>query len=323
MKDFFEQFFTPFKSMSEHIKYRLSNPLGIAFVFSWMIFNWQAVYYFMFSKDTASSKITYLQKIYLTNTEYDLSNIFWYPLFASLLYLVFAPVVSNIATGLWSVIDKSCIALRLKFVEKATLMTNTDKAKMYLALSKIKADHENEIVKLRNEISGLQSLLTLQNEINTPSESKNQNSTIDGPESKVIEPVGPEFVGSDSSNNVNKFVVLSREVKFDILNHFFNHEQRERMLHKWFNEVFKGSKQSSSLLVRAYTIKVLSLLLDRTGEISLSDLDELASESHSQKNIFLNAMHELGYIEEVNSKISLTAKALDSFIKTMVSLDEK
>ncbi|MGI2068619.1 hypothetical protein [Shewanella baltica] len=175
MKDFVEQIFTPFKSMSEHIKYRLSNPLGIAFVFSWIIFNWQAVYYFMFSNDTASSKITYLQKIYLTDKGYDLSNLLWCPLGASVLYLVVAPLVSNIATGLWSVIDQSCTALRLKFVENATLMTNSDKAKMYLALNKIKADHRNEITNLLNEISGLQHLLTLQSESNKKVDEKSNS----------------------------------------------------------------------------------------------------------------------------------------------------
>ncbi|MCH7424979.1 hypothetical protein MMG82_20500, partial [Shewanella sp. MM_2022_3] len=210
MKDFVEQIFTPFKTMSEHIKYRLNNPLGIAFVFSWIIFNWQAVYYFMFSDDAASAKITYLQKIYLTNTSYDLSNLLWCPLGASVLYLVAAPLVSNIATGLWSVIDQSCTALRLKFVEKATLMTNADKAKMYLALNKIKADHRNEITKLLNEISGLQHLLTLQSESNKNVDEKS-NSEIKRAEHELsnFELVVSPLTGDDGEK------VEQSNLKFD------------------------------------------------------------------------------------------------------------
>ncbi|MDT3334128.1 hypothetical protein Q4Q49_02370 [Shewanella sp. SP1S1-7] len=328
MKDIFEQIFTPFKSMSEHIKYRLSNPLGIAFVFSWIIFNWQAVYYFMFSNDTASSKITYLQKIYLTDKGYDLSNLLWCPLGASVLYLVVAPLVSNIATGLWSVIDQSCTALRLKFVENATLMTNADKTKMYLALNKMKAEHASEIEKLRNEISGLQSLLTLQTEIITPSETENVKPTltgkfIDGPEFEGMETVSSELVESDSSNDVNKFVVLPREVKFDILNNLVTPNNRVRMLDKWFDENIKYINRRHSSLSRTYIIKVLTLLIDSSGEISLSVLNELSPESPLLKLKLVKQLQELGYIEEVDKNIRLTAKALDSFMMTITTLDEK
>lgn len=323
MKDFVEQIFTPFKTMSEHIKYRLNNPLGIAFVFSWIIFNWQAVYYFMFSDDAASAKITYLQKIYLTNTEYDLSNLFWYPLFASVLYLVFAPLVSNIATGLWSVIDQSCTALRLKFVEKATLMTNADKAKMYLALNKIKADHEAEIEKLRNEISGLQSLLTLEREITSPSDIETPS---DIERKKLNDLINLDYEGLKvgfENSSIRDYVPLTRELMLGLLNKNLTNDQRSKMLKEWVNEKLIRSGKSYSFMFKDEILKMITLLLNNEGEVELSVIRQLLLGSQVKIDNLLKELFFFGYIEQTGNKIRLTAQVLDSLVKTMVNLDKK
>ncbi|MEM6230132.1 hypothetical protein [Shewanella scandinavica] len=318
MKDFVEQIFTPFKSMSEHIKYRLSNPLGIAFVFSWIIFNWQAVYYFMFSNDTASSKITYLQKIYLTEKGYDLSNLLWCPLGASVLYLVVAPLVSNIATGLWSVIDKSCTALRLKFVENATLMTSADKDKMYLALNKLKEKHAAEVRTLREEISGLQSLLALHGENEAPNENKSgaADTTENIQESSMFE------INRDHEEEIHRsdgaLIKLDRMTKLKLLQSILNQEQRVNLLNKWFDQNVQGGTNRSVEQLKSFTVNVFSMLIDNNGEMDILTYDPLQQESHIIINKFFEKMKGLGFLLENDSVITLTNRAVDGFISTIL-----
>lgn len=318
MKDFVEQIFTPFKSMSEHIKYRLSNPLGIAFVFSWIIFNWQAVYYFMFSNDTASSKITYLQKIYLTDKGYDLSNLLWCPLGASVLYLVVAPLVSNIATGLWSVIDQSCTALRLKFVENATLMTSADKNKMYLALNKLKEKHAAEVRTLREEISGLQSLLALHGENEAPNENKSGAAdTMENiQESSMFE------INRDHEEEIHRsdgaLIKLDRMTKLKLLQSILNQEQRVNLLNKWFDQNVQGGTNRSVEQLKSFTVNVFSMLIDNNGEMDILTYDPLQQESHIIINKFFEKMKGLGFLLENDSVITLTNRAVDGFISTIL-----
>lgn len=108
MKDFFDQFFSYLKPLIENTKYRFNNPLGYAFIFSWIVVNWKAVYYFLFSDEKAADKISYLHKMYITDASVSYWWIVFLPALLAMSYVIFAPVISNIATGLWSVIDKSC-----------------------------------------------------------------------------------------------------------------------------------------------------------------------------------------------------------------------
>lgn len=51
MKETIKDFFGYFKPIFENTQYRFNNPLGYAFAFSWILFNWKAVYYFFFSDE--------------------------------------------------------------------------------------------------------------------------------------------------------------------------------------------------------------------------------------------------------------------------------
>lgn len=276
MKNFTELFFTPFKSMSEHIKYRISNPLGIAFVFSWIIFNWQAVYYFMFSDDKASVKITYLQKIYVTDAGYDLSDLFWCPLGAAILYLIIAPIISNIATGLWSVIDKSCTTIRLSIVEKRTILTEGDRDNMYRAFSSVRDQYSKRIAELEKEIAGYRNIITLDEE--SKGVIDNKIKTEQG--MSVIEtPKTPEYRDSDTGdilvdgNIYNELHSLPNDdyvyesddsISDDAdTNKPITYVRKYLVLNEWLNEkIFISDDSKHDIEYRSAAIRYLNTFLD-------------------------------------------------------------
>jgi hypothetical protein len=164
MKDFFDQFFSYLKPLIENTKYRFNNPLGYAFIFSWIVVNWKAVYYFLFSDEKAADKISYLHKMYITDASVSYWWIVFLPALLAMSYVILAPVISNIATGLWSVIDKSCTTWRLKYVEKLSILSEVDKANMYLAINKLRSAHQLEVETLRREIDGYQDIILIEKE---------------------------------------------------------------------------------------------------------------------------------------------------------------
>jgi hypothetical protein len=164
MKDFFDQFFSYFKPLIENTQYRFNNPLGYAFIFSWIVLNWKAVYYFLFSDEKAADKIIFLQNIYVTETGVSYWTLICLPALIAVVYVVLAPFVSNTATGLWSIIDKTCTTWRLKYVEKIARLSEIDKANMYIAIKKLRSTHEAEVEALRREISGYQDIILIEKE---------------------------------------------------------------------------------------------------------------------------------------------------------------
>lgn len=176
MKDFFSQFFSPLHNLSSHISQRFNNPLGLAFLFSWVVINWQALYYFLFNDGSAENKIKYLLMMYkaenidkgdlglldsiiawfkYTDNGTSLEHLLWSPLLAAILYVIFSPLLSNLVTGVWSILDKSCTSLRLKHVEKRTILTIDDKKAMYQALSEYEKDSQAKIIELEETIESL------------------------------------------------------------------------------------------------------------------------------------------------------------------------
>jgi len=176
MKDFFSQFFSPLHNLSSHISQRFNNPLGLAFLFSWVVINWQALYYFLFNDGSAENKIKYLLMMYkaenidkedlglldsiiawfkYTDNGTSLEHLLWSPLLAAILYVIFSPLLSNLVTGIWSILDKSCTSLRLKFVEGHTLLTSDDKKAMYQALNEYEKDSQAKITELEDLVESL------------------------------------------------------------------------------------------------------------------------------------------------------------------------
>jgi hypothetical protein len=69
---------------------RIKSPFFGSFIFSWLIFNWKPIFYFLFSDDKIKDRII------LIETQYeDLGNLTYKPLVLSLIYVVIFPYVNQ------------------------------------------------------------------------------------------------------------------------------------------------------------------------------------------------------------------------------------
>ena len=158
MKDYIDKLVTPLQSLLQNTNYRFNNPLGGAFLFSWLIFNWESVFYFFFSDEKTAQKIEYLKGIYQivddANGELitNYNSLLWFPLIASIAYLLCAPFISNLSTGIWSYLNTTLESLRTKYVNNYSIMTQEHKEKMLIALEGIKTQHKAEIKTLKMKL---------------------------------------------------------------------------------------------------------------------------------------------------------------------------
>lgn len=175
MKDIFELILNKFKPLIDNASYRVNNPLGAAFIFSWIIINWQAIYYFIFSDKTSHVKIEFLRGLYLVQEVSNKANekvinysdLIWWPLLLSTLYIVLGPIISNLATAIWTLVDKNASAIRLKLIQQKTFITIEERDQMYQAFEGVKSQYNEEINKLETEIRSLRKIASLQNDIKT------------------------------------------------------------------------------------------------------------------------------------------------------------
>jgi hypothetical protein len=157
MKETIKDFFGYFKPIFENTQYRFNNPLGYAFAFSWVLFNWKAVYYFFFSDEKASDKIIYLQSMYVSDNGIIYTYLLVLPLLSSVAYIILAPIISNLATMTWSFFDKSFTGIRLWFVENIPFMSRAEQTEMYNIRVKNEAFLRSEIKRRDEMISVLYS----------------------------------------------------------------------------------------------------------------------------------------------------------------------
>lgn len=82
MKEFVQ---TIFKSTEERIK----NPFIGAFITSWILFNWKPILFSIFSSKNIEDKINFIDENFI-----ETNHILWYPLFASIFYILVLPYIS-------------------------------------------------------------------------------------------------------------------------------------------------------------------------------------------------------------------------------------
>lgn len=208
MKDFFSQFFSPLHNLSSHISQRFNNPLGLAFLFSWVVINWQALYYFLFNDGSAENKIKYLLMMYkaenidkgdlglldsiigwfkYTDNGTSLEHLLWSPLLAAILYVIFSPLLSNLVTGVWSILDKSCTSIRLKFVQGHTILTTDDEKKMYKALREYEKDSQAIITELEETIESLKNSKQVELSLKRKATKEAERTEADAAEKAIID----------------------------------------------------------------------------------------------------------------------------------------
>jgi hypothetical protein len=238
MKDYFDLVLSKFKPLIDNASYRINNPLGAAFIFSWAIINWQTVYYFLFSDQKAEAKIIYLRALYvsynsnehITNVDYGV--LLWWPLLASIVYLLIAPIVSNLATAAWTWIDRTCSAKRVSFIEKSVFITPEERDQMYRSFAGIQTEYKNKINDLNEDIYGLRQLIILhddkqiiENRVSEPTPPNIQNEytpTLPASEKSILvdEDLKNELWLKSNSHSFEQWIAKTFELSVDFQPHY-------------------------------------------------------------------------------------------------------
>ena len=81
---------------------RIRSPFFGSFIFSWFIFNWKPILYFLFSGDKVSYKISIIESSYES-----IANATYRPLILSLIYVILFPYINNLIHILTTKAEKS------------------------------------------------------------------------------------------------------------------------------------------------------------------------------------------------------------------------
>jgi hypothetical protein len=152
--DFIKAITEAFNSLAQNFNDRIRSPIGGAFFFSWLVFNWKFVYYFIVQVDTAENKIKHIQYSFI-----DVSNLLVYPAIAAVVYILFFPVISNVSTLVWTVIDKWLKTQNAKIIENAVPLTKKDKVALFDLMRAQNKQHDEEKEKLQDQINALNALV--------------------------------------------------------------------------------------------------------------------------------------------------------------------
>ncbi|ACA84710.1 hypothetical protein [Shewanella woodyi] len=139
-----------FQSLAQNFNDRIKSPIGGAFFFSWIIFNWKLVYYILMQTESPSKKIAYVETHFL-----DIWPLLISPALASIAYVIFYPVIYNGSNLIWTFIDKNLKTKVAVAIEKKVLLTTEDSQQLYNLIREQKTRHEEEVKKLRGQIEAL------------------------------------------------------------------------------------------------------------------------------------------------------------------------
>jgi hypothetical protein len=148
--DFIKTVTDAFNSLAQNFNDRIRSPIGGAFFFSWLVFNWQFVYYFIVQVDTAENKIKHITYSYI-----DIKYLLCYPAAAAVAYILLFPVISNVSTLVWTVIDKWLKTFNAKIIENKVPISKEEQEVLYGLMHDQNKKHKKEKDKLQDQINAL------------------------------------------------------------------------------------------------------------------------------------------------------------------------
>lgn len=138
-------------------KQRVSSPVVGTFFFSWLIFNWRLVYYFMMSEEGAAQKIKHIELNYL-----ELPNTLYWPLLLTIAYIILFPLVVNISNMIWVSVDSNSRSWSSKVIEENAPITKGEQARLFAHIRKREEEYKSVLESKDSEISSLTSALNYQ-----------------------------------------------------------------------------------------------------------------------------------------------------------------
>jgi len=138
-------------------KQRVSSPIVGTFFFSWLIFNWRLVYYFVMSDEAVTQKIKHIELNYL-----ELPNTLYWPLLLTCAYIILFPVVVNISNMIWVSVDSNSRSWSSKVIEENAPITKAEQARLFAHIRKREEEYKSVLESKDSEISSLTSALNYQ-----------------------------------------------------------------------------------------------------------------------------------------------------------------
>ncbi|MCL1138101.1 hypothetical protein [Shewanella pneumatophori] len=329
MKDFFDHIFSHFKPILDNASYRINNPFGGAFLFSWIILNWKTVYFFILGDGTVLSKIKIIENYYLTKEgEMSYFYLIWLPAFAATLFIALAPALSNLATTIWLWSDRKSASLRIKFIEKSIPISPEDQAQMYAAFESVKKDFQDKIQKLEEENRGLRKVAALKNEqfennIQHDHETltaKSENNSR--PDSKTFQANIRKNVDAAKNRDQDAQKDFNDQQTMDSkdLYNLYNLKSNAHNIEQWIGRELKLKVDYNYHYAEILDIKALIGKLIQDGKIKASTINEQGRNINLQQvTSFLIRMELSDVVERINDATYELTEATLSALAEIVS----
>ncbi|MEI5637579.1 MULTISPECIES: hypothetical protein [unclassified Pseudoalteromonas] len=127
-------------STLEAAKERAKSPLVGTFVLAWLIFNWQLVYFLLFADLDTTHKIRHIDIKYA-----DIWFNLIYPLLTTTGYIVFYPLISNLANIAWISMDKLGRFISNYILEKRVPLSREESARLYQQMRAREESYRKEL----------------------------------------------------------------------------------------------------------------------------------------------------------------------------------
>lgn len=137
-------------STIEAVKERAKSPLFGTFVLAWLIFNWQLVYFLLFADLDTMQKIRHIDRNY-SDIWFNLN----YPLLTTLGYIIFYPLISNLANIVWIAMDKLGRFISNYVLEKKVPLSREDSARLYQQMRSREEGYRKELSEKQATIDSL------------------------------------------------------------------------------------------------------------------------------------------------------------------------
>ena len=148
---------TLFSDVFDTFKQRVSSPVVGTFFFSWLLFNWELVYYFIGGNEEARRKINHIQLEYI-----DFTQNFCYPVTLTIAYLIIYPLILNISNTVWVVVDSKSKSFFSKYTETNVPISEEAQAKLFTHLREREEEYQSVLRDKQNEINALNEALNNQ-----------------------------------------------------------------------------------------------------------------------------------------------------------------
>lgn len=133
-----------FGSTLEELKRRVSSPLAGTFFLTWLLVNWDFVYYFLFSESKVEVKISHIHNYFLS-----VSDTLGWPVFITIAYIIVYPLISSLSDAIWVFMERSGKQIASLFLEHYSVITREEQASLYRQMREKEEEYKAKIEELK------------------------------------------------------------------------------------------------------------------------------------------------------------------------------